>query len=75
MIVHNCKGVQHYSGGIYAIGKLAQEPLTIVIRPKNLLPSITATGDVVERVGEVNAWRSCHDPNTISSVVTSVKAS
>ncbi|MGA2034797.1 MAG: hypothetical protein ABSG68_21315, partial [Thermoguttaceae bacterium] len=66
MVVHDGEGVEHDCRRRRAVGELAEEPLTIVTGPKNLLPPVTAAGDVVQRVGEVNAWRSCHDPHTIS---------
>ena len=69
------EGVEHDSRRIHTVGELAEEPLTIVIRPKNLLPPVTAAGNVVERVGEVNAWRSCHDLDMVPEAMPSVKAS
>ena len=75
MVVEHGEGVEHDSRRIYTVGKLPEEPLTIVVRPKDLLPPVTAAGDVVERVGEVDARWLCHDPNKISIPMSAVKAS
>ena len=75
MIVEHGEGVEHDSRRIHTVGELAEEPLTIVVRPINLLPPVAAAGDVVECVREVNAWRACHDPNKISNAISVVKAS
>ena len=50
-----------------------QEPVSIVEAPQDL--SVAAAGNVVERVGEVNAWRSCHDPDMKASPISAVKSS
>ena len=40
MVVEHGEGVEHDSRRIHTVGELAEEPLTIVIRPKNLLPTV-----------------------------------
>ena len=74
IVVEQGEGVEHDGRRIHPVGELAEEALTIVVRAKDLLPPVTAAGDVVECVGEVNAWRSYHDPNKISSPTSAVKA-
>ena len=75
MVVQHGEGVKHDCRRMHAVGELADEPLTVVVRPENLLPPVAAAGDVVQRVGEVNTWRSCHDPNMVPSPISPVKAS
>ncbi len=75
MIRYKGESVEHDSRRKQAVRELAEEPLPIVIRPKDLLPAVPAAGDVVQGVGKVDAWRSCHDPNMIAGAVPRIKVS
>ncbi len=75
VVVHQGESVEHDGRRKHAVRELAEEPLPIVIRPKDLLPAVAAAGDVVQGVGEVDSGRSCHDLKRISRWISAVKAS
>ena len=54
LVVEPGEGVEHDSRRTRTVGDLAEEPLTIVVRPMNLLPPASAVGDVVTTISRTD---------------------
>ena len=55
--------IQHHPVGFASRGELPKEPLVVIRPQENLLPPITAAGNVVLRPRKSNPPRSCHATN------------
>ena len=60
MVVHQDVRVEHDGERVEIVSKLAEKSLAVVICPEDLRPSVPAGRDVVDRIGEIDSWRSRH---------------
>ncbi len=60
MVFHQHERVEQDSGRGDVVLELIEEATPVSIGEENPRPPVPASGDMVERVGEVDPWWSCH---------------
>ena len=60
MVIEQYVGIKHHPGQVQVIGQLRQEPQAVSIAPEDHRAAVAAAGDMVNGIGEVNAWRTWH---------------
>ena len=60
MVVHKDVSVKHNPRHLQVVRQLAEEALAVLVAPEDLRAAVAASGDMIERVREINAWWTWH---------------
>jgi hypothetical protein len=60
MVVHEDVSIEHNARHLDVMRQLGEEAPAVVVAMKDIGPAVATAGNVVQRVGEVNARRSRH---------------
>jgi len=60
MVFHQHERVEQDCGRGDVVLELTEKATPVSIGEENPRPPVAASGDMVERVGKVDPWRSCH---------------